>query len=267
MARGFGAVSRRYLGVRSDLDPDDVIAQQVAGNGTDATARLGEARYHSSFLFTFRVSYRSVESFDEIHSISLSGLTGHYLSGDHFFSGLNLMETPAAGVADTASVAARDVLGGALEELERQIEVTVNRFVRDSELHLQRERARLQTFFTALIAEEKSRLTRRQRAPGSVGAAERKLEWVNRLEQENRLFAPRVEVDLIGLQEMRTPARPVEFMRGGRRLLEAELDLASGELVGLLCATCSTDLDQIQLCPGEHLTCAECMEECAECAC
>ncbi len=157
------------------------------------------------------------------------------------------------------------LLAGALEELERRIGPEVERFVGRSETQLERESQRLNQFFIDLIEEEKSRLLRRKQQAPSVGAAERKVEWVRRLDRENRLFAPRVAVHLIGLEEICEPARSLEVRRGTEALIEAELDLASGEVVGACCASCGADLATLHACTGEHLVCGECLEECGLC--
>jgi hypothetical protein len=264
-ARRFGGLSRRYRRANRQLLDDDAARAVLGDVGEHLEVFIGAPRYRSSFLFTFRVAYRSIESFDAIHPVMLSGLSGRYQEGDGFFRGQNLAETPESDIAEEGSAEVGEILVGALDELESRIGADVDRFVSRSEAQLEQESQRLNQFFIDLIEEEKTRLLRRKQQAPSVGAEERKVEWVQRLDRENRLFAPRVAVHLIGLEELRVPARAVEVRRGREPLVEAELDLASGELVGAPCASCGADMVLLHVCTGEHLVCRECLEECALC--
>jgi hypothetical protein len=264
-ARRFGGVSRRYQRTkRSLLEPEGTRAA-IGAAGADLELECGPPRYDSSFLFTFRVAFRAIESFDEIHAIMATGTNGRYQEGNGFFRGLNLAEEPEPDLEAGEPVDVGDVLAGALDELEQRIGRSVERFVSRAEAQLTRERERLQQFFTDLIEEEKARMVRRKEQAPAVGAVEHKLEWVERIERENRLFAPKVTVSLLGLEEIRVPVRTVAVRQGSRALTEADLDLATGELIGVRCTSCGADLGEIRLCGGEHLVCTECLEVCALC--
>jgi hypothetical protein len=74
-----------------------------------------------------------------------------------------------------------------------------------------------------------------------IAATGRKLEWVERVDRETRLFAPRVTVTLLGLEEVWVPVCPMGLGPPEVRI-EAELDLASGEVFGLACQACGAAL-------------------------
>ena len=259
VARDYRAVSRRYARSPRELEAVKAAHDALPGRAFEQA----QPRYRSSFLFTFHVGYRSIESFDEIRAIMVSGSTGRCQTGESFFRGLNLTDGPEEGILDEEPADVEGALGGALGALEEEIAATVEDFAREAELHLKRERERLQGFFTALIAEEKS--SRRAPTQSSVGAAERKLEWVQRIEQDNRLFAPRAQVELIGLQEIKVPVVPVRIRLASGEM-DADVELTGGELLGVSCGTCGLEIDRLAVCEGgEHPTCDECLTECAAC--
>ncbi|MGD8395486.1 MAG: hypothetical protein PVF43_08430 [Candidatus Eiseniibacteriota bacterium] len=266
VAQRFGEVSCRYRRAARGLLEDGASREAIGTLGDDLDLELGPPRYVSNFLLSFRVAYRGVESYDAIESVQVSGLDGQSQEGEGFFRGLNLAETPEPSVAEPAeTVDLAPVLGRALTELDRRIAPRVAAFVTRTEAQLEQESERLKRFYTDLIDEEKARLVRQRGTARAVGAADRKLEWVQRLDRENRLFAPEVTVSLIGVEEIRQPARAVLVRRGREPVVEAELDLAGAELRGVTCASCEAELASIHLCGGEHIVCAECLEECALC--
>jgi hypothetical protein len=288
LARRAGGVSRRYLRRDRALDPKDRLPE----TGPLAAARLGPPVYRSRLLFTFRVAYRAFEGFDDIRSIVVEAPSGRAADGRDFFRKLNLADEPEAGVEPADAVDIGAMLRTALADLERRISPTVSRFAQQAEVQLARETDRLSQFYTALIAEEKTKLERRG-VPESVAAAEQKVEWVKRVDRETRLFAPRVTVTVLGLEEVWVPVSPLSLVppeteakrkgggdgngslgegtgdgipgEGGDGLLEADLDLASGEIVGPGCQVCGTEPGQPELCVGHHLVCRECLQECKRC--
>lgn len=265
-ARRFGGLSRRYRRARGALRAPQAARLVLGAAAASLRLEPGAPCYRSSFLFTFRVAYRALESVDEIHAVAVSELDQRCGSGNGFFCGLNLGTEAEPGIADQQTAAVDGLLGRALEEVERRIEPRVERFCKQSATQLQHESERLKRFFTDLIAEEKARQLRRKTPVASVEAAERKLEWVQRLDSENRLFAPEVTVALIGIEEIRVPVLPLRMWREPDWHGEADLDLASGELSGLRCASCESELAHLNLCTGEHMVCEECLDECAACA-
>jgi len=164
--------------------------------------------------FTFRVSYRAFEAQDEVRSIVVDAVSGVAADGRDYFRGRNLADDPEPEVAPPPAFEMRALLDTALRDLERRLDPHLARFAQRAGAQLAAESERLAEFFKALIAEEKLRLERK-RTP--LQAQAQKVAWEERLTRETRLFAPRVNVALIGMEEIWVPvaASPPASVAGG----------------------------------------------------
>jgi hypothetical protein len=187
-----GGSSRRY--VRGE-------ATEATG-ATEATAAAPPG-YRAEVRFSFRVSYRSFETLDEVRSIVVDAAHGRTADGRDYFRAKNLADEPDPTLAEPPAFDLEGLFRRALAALEAEIGPAVGRFAQRAESQLARENERLQGFYTALIAEEKARRERR-RTP--LAAAAQKVEWRQKLDREARLFAPQVKVALIGIEEIWLPA-------------------------------------------------------------
>jgi hypothetical protein len=269
IARRAGGVSRRYLRRSRTLDP----ASRLPASGPLSSARLDAPVYRSRLLFTFRIAYRAFEGFDDIRSIMVEVPSGRAVDGRDFFRDLNLADEMEPDIEPAAEVDVALMLRAALADLERRIHPTVKRFAQRAEVQLAQEADLLNQFYVALIAEEKARLERRG-VPEAVAAAEQKVDWVKKVDRETRLFAPRVTVSVLGIEEVWVPVVPLvlpeqtdgaSIGEKGTSPVEAELDLSNGELLGLVCQVCGAESREPDLCAGQHLVCRECLQTCERC--
>ena len=261
LARRGGGVSRRCVARDRGLEP---AARLDAAGPLLAAARPGAPLYRARLLFTFRIAYRAFEGFDDIRAIAVDATTRAVADGRDFFSGQNLMDDPEPEVSPPAAADVGALLRAALADLERRAGHAVARFAQRAEAQLSRETEELRKFYTALIDEEKLRLARR-RLTGAVAAAEPKLEWVQRLHRELRLFAPRMTVSLLGLEELWVPVLPLDLPLDGAPG-EVALDLATGDIIGLACQVCGLEIaPPLATCSREHVLCTACIQECQRC--
>jgi hypothetical protein len=192
------------------------IAQKSGGTSRRYVRREPPAVAHAyrvEVRFTFRVSYRAFEAQDEVRSIVVDAVSGEAADGRDYFRGRNLADDPEPEVAPPPEFEMRALLDTALRDLERRLDPHLARFAQRAEAQLAAESERLAEFFKALIAEEKLRLERQ----GTLQAEAQKVAWKERLTRETRLFAPRVSVALIGMEEIWVPvaARPPASVAGG----------------------------------------------------
>ena len=198
-----GSTSRRYL--RRERAPDAPPAELVS-EGAPGASPLPAHRpaYRAEVRFTFRVSYRAFEAQDEVRSIVVDATTGEAADGRDYFRGLNLGDDPEPEVTPPAEFDAGKLLEVAVRDLERRLDPALARFAQRAESQLAQERERLADFYTSLIAEEKLRLERKEMP---LAAVSQKVAWEERLNRETRLFAPRVSVALIGMEEIWVPVQ------------------------------------------------------------
>jgi len=253
LARRGGGLSRRYLRPERMGEP----ASWLPSAGALAAARLGTPAYRRRLLFTFRIAYRAFEGYDDIRSVVVGANPPSAADGRDFFRDRNLTEEPEPGIDPAPPVDVEAALLTALAEIERRIAPQMARFVQRAEGQLANETERLREFYLAAIAEEKTRRERRngprddhrsegRGEPEVIAATGRKLEWVERVDRETRLFAPRVTVTLLGLEEIWMPVCPLA-LGTPEEGVAAELDLASGEITHLVCQTCKTPLGGVPL--------------------
>lgn len=226
IARRGGGVSRRCLMRDQGREPRACLPDA----GPLAAAELGEPAYRSELLFTFRIAYRAFDGFDDIRSIAVAPATGRAEDGGNFFLHRNLAEEPEVGIAPPPPLEIKAALGAALSELERRIGHDVTRFAEQAEAELELQTERLREFYLALIAEEKDRRERRGE-PQAVAATGRKIEWVQHVDREIRLFAPRVTVTLLGIEELWIPVCRLT-LKSPQGAVEGEIDLATGRISG-----------------------------------
>ena len=190
---------------------DHMLALALRGGGSSRRYVRGEASeateaappgYRAEVRFSFRVSYRSFETLDEVRSIVVDAARGTTADGRDYFRAKNLADEPDPTLAEPPAFDLEGLFRRALAALEAEIGPAVGRFAQRAESQLARENERLQGFYTALIAEEKARRERR-RTP--LAAAAQKVEWRQKLDREARLFAPQVKVALIGIEEIWLP--------------------------------------------------------------
>jgi hypothetical protein len=189
-----GGSSRRYL--RRERAAESGLG--AGGNGDER----GGGRARADVRFTFRISYRAFEVLDEVRSIVVQAATGKTQDGADYFRQKNLADEADPAIAPPPEFDLEALLRCALAGLEAEIGPAVTRFAQRAESQLAQENERLQGFYTALIAEEKSR---REPRPSPLAAAEQKAAWGRKLERESRLFAPQVKVTLIGIEEVWVP--------------------------------------------------------------
>jgi hypothetical protein len=247
LAQKGGGLSRRYL----RPERNDPPSSWPATEGALAGIRFGTSAYRRHLLFTFRIAYRAFEGYDEIRSVMVGGDPTEAADGRDFFRDRNLVDEPAPAIEAAPPVDVEGALLAALAEIERRITPRMVRFVQRAEEQLANETERLREFYLAAIAEEKARRERQngRNETGSVGRGEpkaiaatgRKLEWVERVDRETRLFAPRVTVTLLGLEEVWMPVCSA-VLDGPEGELQAELDLASGEILYTVCHSCRAPL-------------------------
>ncbi len=265
IARGGGAVSRRYLRPDRELDPAAVLAGIAPGG----RMILGEAIYRPRVLFTFRIAYRAFDGFDEIRAIMVDvpagALTGaRAQDGRDFFRNLNLADEPDPQVATRPDIDLSALHGLALAALETRLGPQVGKFAQRADALLARENERLQEFYLALIEEEKVRLQKRG-GRAAVAAVPRKLEWLKRAQREMRLFAPEVRVSLLGLEEIWVPIRLLAGSGAEGEEPLGELDLATGEVRAIVCQACGDPVAETVVCAGGHLVCGRCRRSCERC--
>jgi hypothetical protein len=212
LARRGGGASRRYQ------KPDHELKARARGadgaereeRGEPGQAAAGDWSYRPELLFTFRVAYRSFDAWDDIRSLVVTRAEAgafHVREGKDFFRDRNLVDEPEPGIDPPAEIDIAAALRAALAELERRIHPEVARFRQRADLMLKLESERLLEFYSALIAEEKVRRDKRG-STSAVAASECKVEWVQRVDREKRLFAPKVTVTLLGLEEVWVPEIP-----------------------------------------------------------
>ncbi len=260
LARRGGFVSLRYLQPDRTREPRDWLP----ADGPLASTLLNPPVYRRRLLFTFRIAYRAFEGFDEIRSIVVNPTSGRAEDGREFFRDRNLSDAPEPGIVPAPAVDVAAALQAAVAELERRTAANVARFTQRAERELQTETERLREFYLALIAEEKTRREGGGAKP-AIAATGCKVEWVERVDREIRLFAPRVIVSLLGLEEMWVPVCPLAVGDGE---INGEIDLSSGEILGLACQACGIKLHpagHLQACDRGHWLCGKCLTRCPDC--
>jgi hypothetical protein len=226
--------------------------------------------YHPVLLFHFSISYGAPEVPDEIRTVGWDAVADEGYDTAPFAPGeTSLKAEPGAGVQvmeieDVASVFPR-----VQAELEARISKKVARTEARAGKQLDKERARIESYYRRMIQEEKSRP--RSRVDDEAEISNKielfQLDWKRKLTEATERLKPRINVRLFCIEEVFVPRAKAVLIIARARNPERECyyDYLTKGIIGPACDVCGGRSLETSVCQSGHLCCSQCVAACSAC--
>lgn len=267
VGRGFARAPKRR---RNPATAARAVRRALKPGKTEFRVLAREEVYNPVGLFHFSISYGVPEVPDEIRSVAWDVVAGDVADTDPFKpGGLSLEPDPDPGIEVVDNGDSEAMFDGVIDALERDISRKVRRTEAKAKRQLDREGARIESFYRRMIQEEKSR--RRSRQDGDVELSRKielyQLDWKRKLTEATERLRPRIGVRLFSIEQAYLPRRRTLLIMPESADPERECfyDYVTGGVVGPACDVCGHRSLKPVLCRSGHLCCSECVAVCKVC--
>jgi len=207
-ARERGRVAEGYLAPRDDVDREGLLRSRR--RGFREIVDLRERRYGTLLVFTFRVSFYSELSEEQLQHVTFDCERGRAIRKPilrQLF--LTRPEAPAEDFGAPRKPNIKKAFAAAWEVLENQVETRVRELQEKGQPYLEEKVAQVERYYRQLLAEEKRLLKSRASRRGQDESRGRidllKLEWERRVKEETERLKPQVVASLSAVGRVWVP--------------------------------------------------------------
>lgn len=207
-ARERGRVAEGYLAPREDIDRENLLRSRR--RGFRDIVELRERRYGTLLVFTFRVSFYSELSEEQLQHVTFDCERGRALRKPILRQLLETQpEAPTGDFAPPRKASIKKAFAAAWEVLESQVETRVREIREQGRPYLEEKVAQVEKYYRQLLAEEKRLLKSRASRRGQEESRGRidllKLEWERRVKEETERLKPQVVATLSAVGRVWVP--------------------------------------------------------------
>lgn len=267
LGAGFVPVPRRRP---APATVSKAVKKALKVKGASFRALVREEVYHPLLLFHFNLCYGAPEIPDEIRTVAWDVVKGDEADPAPFSPGeVSLRLEAEDGLEIHRAEDIESVFAGVERALGDQISKKVARTEARAKKLLDKEGARIESFYRRMIEEEKSRPG--ARPEGDAGLSRKielyQLDWKRKLSEATERHRPRIDVRLFSIEEVNVPriisALVIPGVSPPERL--CYYDYLSKSVLGPPCDACGVRGLAMAVCGGGHLCCSQCLRVCEKC--